>query len=613
MKKLGYICLLLFISVMIPLISVEAASSYTGDVTINIGKTVVTNDNDYSFTISSSIKEVSSGKKLKNTERYLQVAVYVNNEKVSDEKIQTNQDKYTYTLPTSSYKNKATVKISTILYTSDNKNIAQDSATLTLKSNKKYQELIIEADDTYDWNTLREANAEVPISLYYINAVGKKKAFTTRNMISVKASDGKTYTLTKVKDSKNEYIIKLQNDIVTDSTLTLTLSYKNTNVTTSSKMITVTKRHEDTINKITLNNDSATVDRGKKLQLNPIIEPTDSKENITWSSSDENIATVNSNGVITGVNKGSATISAKGKYASTSIKVNVKAILNKIAINGDYEIEVGDTATIDYRLSPKDADIDKLTFSSSDNKITEIDDSGKITAIREGKTTITISYEDISAEKEITVIPKLEAISVEKTEIGLVPNEEYQINITTKPDTYEKAFQYTYTTSNEDVCTVDGSGKITAVGIGESTVTISHKNVKTTILVKVNALESAFKLKKNIITINKDVELSSIIEGSLDGISVSIEDTSIAIYEDGVIIPLKDGETLATITKNSTASYLNIEVNASTEKEDGSGDVVEDVDEIKTTTEDLTNNLLYILKTKATNKKYKSIAELWWD
>ncbi|MBQ3284180.1 MAG: Ig-like domain-containing protein [Ruminococcus sp.] len=94
--------------------------------------------------------------------------------------------------------------------------------------------------------------------------------------------------------------------------------------------VTVTDKE---ITKITLDHQTATVDSSKTIQLNATITPPDATStNLTWSSSDESVAVVNSEGYVTGVKEGVANISCKaanGVEASCTVTVKGSASANQ--------------------------------------------------------------------------------------------------------------------------------------------------------------------------------------------------------------------------------------------------------------------------------------------
>ena len=151
---------------------------------------------------------------------------------------------------------------------------------------------------------------------------------------------------------------------------------------------------------LSLTNDVILVSVGSSLQVNPIVTPSNAtNKNVTWSSSDTKIATV-SNGLITGVKEGKATITAKtadgGKTATVKVEVvsekttkQQEMKLNKTSL----ELVIGSSETLTVTLDSKELDNSKLTWSSSDTKIATVS-NGEVTALEEGTTVIMAKNSD---------------------------------------------------------------------------------------------------------------------------------------------------------------------------------------------------------------------------
>lgn len=90
---------------------------------------------------------------------------------------------------------------------------------------------------------------------------------------------------------------------------------------------------------VSLNRTTASISEGKTVQLTATVSPSTATEKwVTWSSSATDIATVNFNGLVTGVKPGTATITAttsNGKKASCSITVTKSAVVTTTA---DFEL-----------------------------------------------------------------------------------------------------------------------------------------------------------------------------------------------------------------------------------------------------------------------------------
>ena len=158
------------------------------------------------------------------------------------------------------------------------------------------------------------------------------------------------------------------------------------------------------VKSVTLNRTSATVLPGKKLTLEATINPSNATDkNITWKSSNEKVAKVNSKGVVTGVAPGKATITATAKDGSkknATAKITVPGIkLSKTAIT----VKKGKTATI--KATPVSDSIKSVT--SGNKKVATVTVKGnKITikGVKAGTATIkVVSKKGVKSTIKVTV------------------------------------------------------------------------------------------------------------------------------------------------------------------------------------------------------------------
>ena len=149
---------------------------------------------------------------------------------------------------------------------------------------------------------------------------------------------------------------------------------------------------------------------------------------ITWTSSNTNVATV-SNGVITGVEEGTATITVKtvdGNFSDTCIVIVEKNSIVKVTgieLNKDsLNMQVGERTNLVATIKPTNATNKDVIWSSSNQKVATISENGIIEALKEGKTTITVMTKDGSykASCEVTVTKKT------NTEDDIYTNNQYK-------------------------------------------------------------------------------------------------------------------------------------------------------------------------------------------
>ena len=127
-------------------------------------------------------------------------------------------------------------------------------------------------------------------------------------------------------------------------------------------------------------------------------------QSFEWTSSNTKVATVDKNGKITGVDGGTATITAKIGEKSISYQVTVKAPLISISLNkSTMTLEKGKTENLVVNYNPTGTTDDKtVTWTTSDSKIAAVQ-NGKITAVGAGTATITAKVGSKTAQCKVTV------------------------------------------------------------------------------------------------------------------------------------------------------------------------------------------------------------------
>ena len=156
-----------------------------------------------------------------------------------------------------------------------------------------------------------------------------------------------------------------------------------------SASITV-KIHEVLADSVVLNLNSAMLELGEELRLIATVYPEDVTETLTWQSSNEDVATVDENGVVTAVAVGSCVITATcGEVAGTcAITVKTPVIpADYIVLTPDSAvIEVGDILEITATVYPENATESRLTWRSSDENVATVHEHGHrnatVTALR---------------------------------------------------------------------------------------------------------------------------------------------------------------------------------------------------------------------------------------
>ena len=164
------------------------------------------------------------------------------------------------------------------------------------------------------------------------------------------------------------------------------------------------------VSAITLDTNSLELQEGDSQNLTATISPSDAdNKKVLWISSNSSVATV-AEGVVTAVKAGQATITAKsddgGKTATCEVTVVAKAILvESVSLDKtSLELKEGEEVSLTATVKPDNATNKNVTWSSSNETVASVID-GKVTALKSGETTITVTTEDgaKTAECKITV------------------------------------------------------------------------------------------------------------------------------------------------------------------------------------------------------------------
>ena len=252
-----------------------------------------------------------------------------------------------------------------------------------------------------------------------------------------------------------------------------------------------------------------------------------SKLTIEWTSSDEEVVTVDATGLITAVGAGEADVTASAKDVNISSTTHVKVVITPTGVEAPEALELvtngENSKNLDAKMTPEDATEVKLAYESSDESVATVDENGLVTAVADGECTITtyvvadapataetatqeaaavvtdeekptggenseavatpdnldaafgVVPEGLSATTKVTVTTKVESITLDKTEGILNVGNTVTITATVAPEVATNP-AVTWSSSDESVATVDETGKITAVATGNATITATSED-----------------------------------------------------------------------------------------------------------------------------------------
>ena len=169
---------------------------------------------------------------------------------------------------------------------------------------------------------------------------------------------------------------------------------------------------------VSLDKSSMTLAQGDSRALYPIVLPENaSDKTVTWSSSNPSVATVDSNGVVTAVSVGTATVTVWTTDGNKSATCIVTVIAATIPVTGvslnmtSLSMTVGETQTIKATVNPSNATDQTITWSSNNTAVATVSSSGVVTAQAAGTATITVRTNDGGKTATCTVNVKNKDVS----------------------------------------------------------------------------------------------------------------------------------------------------------------------------------------------------------
>ena len=226
-------------------------------------------------------------------------------------------------------------------------------------------------------------------------------------------------------------------------------------------------------------------------------------KNIKYTSTDEEVAVVSSDGVVSAKKKGSTTIKVNNGYKTVTKKVNVVAASGVNSVTGvklnvtSLTISVGNSGSLSAIVSPSDATNKAVTWSSSNESVALVSSKGKVVGVGVGSAVITVTTQDgnKTAMANVTVkrassssssgssssggsssgssskYKKVTKISINSDDFTVKVGNTKSLTYTISPSNATNK-KVSWDTSNPSVAKVNSAGKVTGVGAGTAYITI---------------------------------------------------------------------------------------------------------------------------------------------
>ena len=238
--------------------------------------------------------------------------------------------------------------------------------------------------------------------------------------------------------------------------------------------------------RITLSPDeTAFTVQGETVQLNATVldgndQPIDEPP-LFWDSSDEAVATVSGEGLVTAAGNGSARITARYGEVSASADITVAEGAGRVTLAPDQATLTALGATVQLNatvLDGSDQPVDgaAVEWASSDDAVATVSEDGLVTAAGNGSARITASSGDASASIDITVAQAAGSITLtpdQATLTALGATVQLTATVLDGSDQPVDGAAVEWASSDESVATVSGEGLVTAAGNGSARITAS--------------------------------------------------------------------------------------------------------------------------------------------
>lgn len=230
------------------------------------------------------------------------------------------------------------------------------------------------------------------------------------------------------------------------------------------------------VSKVTVSPATLTLTEGGTSQLSVVVEPSNATDkSVSWSSSSPDVVSVDANGKVSALKVGSATVTATagGKRGTCAVSVEAKSIaVSSITLNkSSLELTEGESETLVATVKPDNATDKTVVWSSSDELIATVDQSGKVTAVKEGPAVITAAAGELTATCGVIVSKKVipvTSITLNKNRLELTEGESEALVATVHPsDATDKTVSWS--TSDASVATVE-DGLVLAIAPGVATI-----------------------------------------------------------------------------------------------------------------------------------------------
>ena len=343
---------------------------------------------------------------------------------------------------------------------------------------------------------------------------------------------------------------------------------------------------------VTVSPSEASIEEGATQQFEAMAKTSDGEAvpdvMFTWESSDEMVATIDENGLATGVGAGDAMIKATADNVSGTAMLTVteppppEPVVSTVTVSpGEATIETGQTQSFEAMALTADGVEIKdvmITWASTDEMVATVDMNGLATGVGTGQAMITATADKVSGTAVLTVMepppqppPMVSTVTVSPSEASIEEGQTQQFEAMAKTSDGEAVpdVMFTWESSDEMVATIDENGLATGVGAGDAMIKATADNVSGTAMLTVTEppppepVVSTVTLSTEamMITVGGMFQFTAIAT-TADGMVIDdveftwmSDDTAVAtVNETGLVTAVAAGTAMITATGNGVTS-----------------------------------------------------------
>ncbi len=214
---------------------------------------------------------------------------------------------------------------------------------------------------------------------------------------------------------------------------------------------------------------------------------------VTWASSDTDVATISTSGLVTSVTDGTATITATSGSASATASMTVSQVASSVTLSPTSLSFASFADTASLVPTVRDANDSTITgaivtWASSDTTIATVSSAGLLTSKGNGTATITATSGSVSKTATMTVSQVASSVTLSPTSLSFASFGDTTTITATVKDANDSTIAsptVTWSSSDTDTATVSSAGLVTSIGNGTATITATSGSVSETASVTV--------------------------------------------------------------------------------------------------------------------------------